>query len=173
MAHSKTIYGPWTLYATYFTNSNETIKIDCSFTNPSPTFDNQTSKFHLAFTARYCHNGLEALDIAVAESWKGPYTIITKQPILPKPWLCLSQIQFEDPFLYSNKRGFHLIIHSMCPSGFWNSAHAFSENAINWRLSKSMLYSYLVKVKSKRFFQIFLGECVISLFLIQKVTHLI
>ena len=157
IANSSSIYGPWDISPLYFTNPHESDLLNCSFTNPSPLIF-EDSKVYLTFTAGYCQDGLETLGVAFADTWEGPYKILTMNPILPKPFICLSHMQYEDPFMYKNKRGFHLMIHSMCPSGFWNSAHAFSKDGINWGISSHMPYSYFSWYKDEGFIIFFRKE---------------
>jgi hypothetical protein len=60
----------------------------CAFTNPSPhILPNGTVV--LAFQAGYCHEpfgfGFELLGVVRADSYLGPYTLITGEPLIPNP----------------------------------------------------------------------------------------
>lgn len=89
IAYSRSVHGPWSIFPVTFTNPDASAIFDCSWTNPSPVvFENYSVL--MAFTAGYCHGGVEAIGIAQAPHWKRPYTIKTLEPILPKPNLCLS-----------------------------------------------------------------------------------
>merc|ERR1711974_381870 len=48
----------------------------------------------------------------------------------------------EDPFLWHNARGWHIIYHGMCPSGIMQAHYAFSSDAVHWTESTSETYSY-------------------------------
>ena len=152
MAYSKSIYGPWETFPLEINNTHQSI-LNCSYTNPTALFEKNSSKVYFSYQAGSCGSSIwySNLGVAVADSWRGPYSIVTFSPILPKPFICLGDEQYEDPFLYKNKRGFHLIIHGMCPSGFWNSAHAYSLDGINWKLSDSMPYNYFIHYKQGGF----------------------
>ena len=144
IAHSPTVYGPWSVLPVSFTNPNASTIFDCTWTNPSPVILEDGSVL-MAFTGGYCHDKLEAIGIAQAPRWNGPYTIKTLEPIFPKPSLCLSRRQYEDPFLWRNSRGFHLLLHGMCPTGKFNSKYAYSLDGFRWTVSPMDPYSYVVK----------------------------
>jgi hypothetical protein len=143
IAYSSSVYGPWTILPISFTNPNASIILDCAWTNPSPVISENNSVL-MAFTAGYCHNGVEAIGIAKAHHWKGPYTIETLEPIFPKPIFCLSRQQYEDPFLWRSPRGFHILLHGMCPTGIFNSKYAYSRDGIHWTVSPIDPYIYIV-----------------------------
>eukprot|EP00045_Choanoeca_perplexa_P019377 m.309 g.309 ORF g.309 m.309 type:complete len:385 (-) comp391_c0_seq1:7-1161(-) len=137
------IEGPWRQFPINFTNVSGSTVLDCSQTNPSPVIlDNGTVV--LAITAGFCHNHIEQVAIAVAPSLAGPFRLLQLQPILKHPSLCLSNQQFEDPFLYRTRRGWHLLLHGMCPTGVLNAKYAYSEDLVSWHLADNPPYSYEV-----------------------------
>ena len=143
IAYSNSVYGPWTILPVSFTNPYASDILDCAWTNPSPVIFENASVL-MAFTAGYCHGGVEAIGIAKASHWKGPYTIETLEPIFPKPSFCLSKQQYEDPFLWRSSRGFHILSHGMCPTGVFNSKYAYSRDGIHWTVSPIDPYIYIV-----------------------------
>ena len=143
IAYSSSVYGPWNILSVSFTNPYASAIFDCAWTNPSPVvFENDSVL--LAFTAGYCHGGVEAIGIAEAPHWKGPYAIKTLEPIFPKPSFCLSEQQYEDPFLWQSSRGFHILLHGMCPTGVFNSKYAYSLDGVRWTVSPIDPYIYIV-----------------------------
>lgn len=153
IAYSRSVYGPWDILPVSFTNPNASKIFDCSWSNPSPVvFENDSVL--MAFTGGYCHEGVEAIGMAVATHWKGPYTIKTLESIFPKPILCLSHAQYEDPSLWRSSRGFHLLLHGMCPTGMFNSKYAYSVDGLRWNVSPTDPYTYIVEYEdgSERIF---------------------
>lgn len=144
IAYSNSVYGPWSIIPVTFTNPHESAVLDCAWTNPSPVIFRNNSVL-LAFTAGYCHDGVEAIGIAHASHWKGRYTIKTLEPIFPKPSFCLSHQQYEDPFFWQTSRGFHILLHGMCPTGVFNSKYAYSFDGIRWTVSPIDPYVYTVQ----------------------------
>jgi hypothetical protein len=143
IAYSSSVYGPWKIIPVSFTNPHASTVFDCAWTNPSPVvFENDSVL--MAFTAGYCHGGIEAIGIAKAPHWKGPYTMETLEPIFPKPTFCLSEQQYEDPFFWRGPRGFHILLHGMCPTGVFNSKYAYSLDGIRWKVSPIDPYVYVV-----------------------------
>ena len=110
IAHSPTVYGPGSVLSVSFTNPNASTIFDCAQTNPSPVIFEDGSVL-MAFTGGYCHDKVEAIGIAQSPRWNGLYTIKTLEPTFPKPNLCLSSRQYEDPFRWRSSRGFHMLKH--------------------------------------------------------------
>ena len=114
--------------------------------NPSPLIaaDGTT---HLAVHRTFAATpGKELLGVAVATSWRGPFTMLTAIPIKPEAGLnvlCVAGTG-EDPFLYRGARQhLHIVYHGMCPSGFLEAHHAFSaDNGATWTVSPRQTYSY-------------------------------
>ena len=80
------------------------------------------------------HTTGEHIGIAIADHWLGPYKRISNKPIFG--W----NINNEDPYIWRNKRGFHLLMHSQNNTGENHKirgSYAYSLNGINnWILSK-------------------------------------
>ena len=86
--------------------------------------------------------GEELIGVAVAPSWKGPYSLLTGDPIVtPPPW-CIAGYA-EDPFLWRSHRGYHMLLHGMCYAVF-NAIVVFSEDGYNWTPGVLPPYLYLV-----------------------------
>eukprot|EP01084_Bolivina_argentea_P258634 436115_1 len=71
------------------------------------------------------------IGVAIAPHWNGPYkTLNNDEPIFG--W----NVHNEDPYLWRNKRGFHLLMHSFRPPNFSNAGgYAYSIDGISWTLS--------------------------------------
>jgi hypothetical protein len=112
------------------TNQQDSSLFDCAHTNPAPWFfNNNNGSLLLAFNAGFCHDNIETIGIAFAPHWSGPYTITTLAPIFPGPSNTSHPHSCEDPFLYEDERGFHLIGHDMSGNlAFY--AHSF--DAYDW-----------------------------------------
>lgn len=100
-ATAPSMYGPWGPRVLLgFTNTS--YWLHGGFTNPSPSF-HANGSVTLAFQAQaantsIAHLGLELVGVAVAPSWRGPYEIITPQPVIPEKWYCMAGTA-EDPYL--------------------------------------------------------------------------
>lgn len=140
--HSRSVYGPWQRIPLAIQPSPR--GPNCSFyvSNPSPVI-HRNGSVTIAVESGWC-DGLEVVVILTAPTWRGPYTPLTGAPALEKPPLCLSKAQFEDPCLWETDRGFHMIVHGMCPSGIFNARYAYSEDGRNWTLTEGQTYSYAV-----------------------------
>jgi hypothetical protein len=86
----------------------------------------------------HVHKQGEAVAIAFAESYKGPYKILNPD---------ISSIVIEDPFIYHNSRGYHIFLHEFnctCPYGdpkMYPGAHTYSPDARQWYTSPYPLYT--------------------------------
>ena len=144
MATSDTLWGPWVVHRVNFTASSLNSWLARSFTNPSPhILPNGT--IYLAFQAhpRNTSHAWELVGVARAPSWKGPYTIVTPTPVFPEHWYCVAGTS-EDPFVWQDARGWHMLVHGMCPSGLFQAHYAASRDGIVWHPSRSQVYPYLV-----------------------------
>eukprot|EP00039_Didymoeca_costata_P008545 m.113291 g.113291 ORF g.113291 m.113291 type:complete len:386 (+) comp14126_c0_seq2:63-1220(+) len=146
VAHSKSVFGPWTITPLLVSNCASSRWLNCSFTNPAPhILPNGTVL--MAFQAGYCHHpagfGLELLGVARATSFLGPYELLTGNPLVKNPPYCLAGTA-EDPTLWRNSRGWHIIAHGMCYAPF-DSMHFYSEDAYTWHKTKQEPYTYLVE----------------------------
>ena len=94
-----------------------------SVTNPSPYID-EDGTVTLALQRGFNDNpGKELIGVARATSWRGPFRMLTPHPIEPEHWYCVAGTG-EDPFLWKTQRGWHMLYHGMCPSGFLESHYA-------------------------------------------------
>jgi len=140
--HSGSVYGPWERIPLQIKPTPAGPNCTFYVSNPSPVI-HADGRVVMAFESGWC-NGLEVVAIATAPSWRGPYTLLTGAPALPEPLLCLSKAQYEDPCLWMTERGYHMLLHGMCPSGIFNAHYAFSLDAATWTLSEGQAYSYAV-----------------------------
>eukprot|EP01059_Diplonema_ambulator_P033486 TRINITY_DN7026_c0_g1_i1.p1 TRINITY_DN7026_c0_g1~~TRINITY_DN7026_c0_g1_i1.p1 ORF type:complete len:421 (+),score=83.33 TRINITY_DN7026_c0_g1_i1:129-1265(+) len=145
-AFSRTIYGPWEVSPLYFdaASVNASKYLHTGFTNPSPHFLPDGS-LYFAFQAGEVGKHYELIGIARADTWNSTYKMVTGEPVIPNdPYLCVAGMG-EDPFLWEDKYGWHLLIHGMCPSGFINAVYAFSnDSCVTWTKSTIPPYSYEV-----------------------------
>lgn len=113
-------------------------------TNPSPVIDPKDGSVTLAIHRVHSTDpGKALLGIARAATWEGPYHMLSPMPITPQQWFCVAG-QGEDPFLWQNARGYHLLYHGMCPTGVMQAHYAFSADAVTWVTATKQSYSYRV-----------------------------
>merc|ERR1711907_423820 len=86
-------------------------------TNPSPHIEIDGS-VTMALQREFRPNeGKALIGVARAETWRGPFTMITETPVESEHFYCVAGTG-EDPFLWKTRRGYHMMYHGMCPSGF-------------------------------------------------------
>jgi hypothetical protein len=115
-------------------------------TNPSPLIHPDGS-VTLALQRGFAASpGKELLGVAhAAAGWRGPYTMITPVPVQPERPGCIAGTG-EDPFLWENRRGMHIIYHGMCPTGLLEAHHAFSaDRGVSWTVSPRQTYGYAAR----------------------------
>ena len=149
VTRAESVFGPWEpLQTVYFTDSSEML---CGgHTNPSPHF-NPDGSVYLAFQAQPCeseHHSWALVGVAKADSWKGPYTLVSPDPVTPMDAfnyhpVCVAG-QDEDPFLWRSSRGFHLLTHGMCPSGVRQAHLKYSMDGVVWSTAQLQTYHYTV-----------------------------
>ena len=148
---SETLTGPWSDPSPVeFTDTSEYL---CNgHTNPSPHF-NPDGSVYLAFQAGSCHeqghNTGALVGLARAESWDKPFALTSPDPVTPIDWdpihpVCWAGVD-EDPFLWLDERGFHILTHGMCPSGVRQAHYKFSQDGVNWKTSYRQTYHYAVE----------------------------
>ena len=105
---------------------------------------------YLAFQAGECNadHGRALVGISMAESWGEDFMLVTPDPVTPYDWdplhpVCWAGVD-EDPFLWIDKRGFHILTHGMCPSGLRQAHYKFSEDGKSWHTSMRQTYHYKV-----------------------------
>ena len=70
--------------------------------------------------------------IAIADSWRGPYRLVTAHATPNQ--VC------EDPYIFQNKRGFHLVYH--CYRGVNTGCHSFARSLEGpWTVSDTPVYN--------------------------------
>jgi hypothetical protein len=137
MASAKTLDGPWTVLPLRITDQFDSDEVYCAHTNPSPVFGADGS-VTIAFNAGFCRSDhLETIGVAHAPSWEGPYTLLSKSAVLRNP--DGSPHKCEDPHLWRDGRGWHLLTHNQQgPQGV--SSYGYSLDAKNWTLSPTTPY---------------------------------
>eukprot|EP01083_Nonionella_stella_P255479 876834_1 len=126
-----TIIDPWP-------GTSNRYQWDCNIQNPTPyIFDNGTTiLMYRAIKCAYNQQNPsldENIGIAVADNPLGPYKKMNNdEPVFG------FNVHNEDPFLWRNKRGFHLLMHAFLPNiGNWLSAgaYAYSLDGLSWTLT--------------------------------------
>ena len=118
-AVSPSLKGPWSISPLYFEGKsvNASTDLRAGFTNPSPHFHPDGS-VTLAFQASPLGRHYELIGVARAASWNSTYALITGDSVIKNdPALCVAGMG-EDPFIWEDRRGFHILIHGMCPRWF-------------------------------------------------------
>jgi len=133
-AHSTSLDGPWSPATTLVIEDQwKSTNVFCAHTNPSPVVLANGSVV-MAFNAGCCDPGCsETIGTAVSDGgWEGPWRLLSDNAVLlnedGSPHAC------EDPFLWSSKRGWHMLVHNFQgPQGEMALAH--SVDGREWRLS--------------------------------------
>jgi len=150
---STSLTGQWTPRGVVLGNNTNGVW-DTDTTNPSPLpLQNGTVILIYRGCETHC-NGAEMIGVSVADSWKGPYSRISKQPIFMNA--------NEDPFIWIDARGkYHLLMHSLESGGGFSGPkvgrHAYSHDGISWHFgSRNLAYNTTVILtdgKSKIYFR--------------------
>eukprot|EP00759_Apiculatamorpha_spiralis_P026156 PhF_6_TR29280/c0_g1_i1/m.42898 len=133
IASSTSLNGPWTtIQRVIVEDQRKSALLDCAHTNPSPWFFPDGSVV-MAINAGFCHNNLETIGLLKAPNWRGPWKWFTPDPILKdangNPHAC------EDPFLWIDHRGWHLLVHNQEGAGV--SLYAYSQYGYSWVFNAS------------------------------------
>ena len=142
--YSASLRGPWSNATQVKFDDGNSTAWNGGGSNPSPHIGPDgtvTLALQRQFTA---NKGKELIGVARAASWRGPFTMITTAPIEPEKFYCVAGTG-EDPFLWKTRRGWHILWHGMCPTGFLQAHYAFSPDAVTWTVSPKQTYGYLTK----------------------------
>lgn len=135
LATAPSVYGPWT-------RDDEPIlparprHFDSFLTsNPAPCIHDDGSVLLIFKARKYVSNvhGDMTIGAAHADHWKGPYRVISDDPVFPP-----EQIHIEDPFLWQSGKGYELIAKDMdghLTGERHGGVHAFSIDGVNWELA--------------------------------------
>ena len=146
LAHADSPFGPWTIVDVSVTGAGDG-PLNCSRSDPSP-FVLPNGTVVVAFGAGDCHGGLETVGFMTSDANDpvvGPYRVLNPEP-LPRDlgWAHCPTGNFgEDPYLFHDGiRGWHMLAHGLCDWGIGKpvardlySLHAFSRDAVTWRLA--------------------------------------
>lgn len=128
-------YGPWKRLNEPILNTEPNTFYSYLTSNPSPVIRKDGSVWMIFKGRAYTKNGKYsnmALGIASAPSIEGPYTVLNdKKPIFQVQ----GQGEAEDPFLWEDERGFHIIFkdHVAKFTGEkGGGAMAHSQDGVNW-----------------------------------------
>eukprot|EP00050_Salpingoeca_kvevrii_P019725 m.89685 g.89685 ORF g.89685 m.89685 type:complete len:346 (-) comp8541_c0_seq2:1340-2377(-) len=140
-AFSTTPFGPWEFRAVEF--ADRSTLLHGGWTNPSPHV-HPNGSITLAFQAQPANKSWELLGVAHAPSWRAPFSYLSPEPVTRELPGCVAG-RAEDPFFWMSDRGFHLVMHGMCPTGVFQAHYAFSTDGIHWSLSPHQTYRYRVE----------------------------
>jgi hypothetical protein len=140
VATAPTLKGPWNTSNTSFVSVNQPPNAGSKFwaihkSNPAPfIFPNGTALVY--FSSQNCPLGWPGalapacIGVAVAPSWRGPYTAVGTTPVTAP--------ESEDPSVFRDPRGnFHMLTninncHKHCPAGVACGGHAHSRDGLHW-----------------------------------------
>ena len=144
IATSKSVFGPWTRRDEPILKTRPD-KFDNFLTsNPAPLVEEdgsvtmiyKTRGYHTQPYPEYLHGPMK-LGIAKASSYDGEYHQVLDHAAFEQ-----NGVEIEDPFLWKDKEGYHIIAKDMngavCGEAF-GGIYAFSENGIDWDMKKDML----------------------------------
>lgn len=150
LAVSKSIFGPWERRDAPILMPRPD-KFDNFFTsNPAPVIDEEgrvtmiykTRTYEKPPYPKFLHGKMN-FGVAGADSYEGPYQQLLDRPLFDSP-----DYEFEDPFIWKDKEGFHMIAKDMrgnlCGE-FMGGAYAESSDGIHWEFEKGFC-SYSRKV---------------------------
>ena len=142
IATSKSIFGPWERSDSPILTTRPRFFDSFLVSNPAPCVRKDGKVLMLYKSRSYVVNAESSwsnmmFGVAGAESYDGKYVPLSDTPIFPP------ESVMEDPFLWQDEEGFHLIAKDMsgCICGQRSGgAHAVSKDGIHWELEKGVLY---------------------------------
>lgn len=141
VATSKSVFGPWQRFDAPVLDTKPGTFYNFLASNPAPCFHADGS-VTLVFKARRYNpppytgalHGPMTLGVAAAPGFAGPYKVLNTAPLFDH--------EMEDPFIWEDEAGLHLIAKDMtgevCGEKF-GGAYAHSADGVNWRLEKGKL----------------------------------
>jgi len=122
MVTAPSALGPWSA-VTYVNVTN--VDWACARTNPAAWILPNGTVF-LGMNAGFCHDNDEQLALAWSPSgYQGPYSMRVQGPMIP------GNNKDEDPFLWKNKRGWHMLAHGFASTAL-EGRLAYSPDGIHW-----------------------------------------
>eukprot|EP01051_Picozoa_sp_SAG22_P007492 SAG22_NODE_529_length_9428_cov_2.691178_9_plen_351_part_00 len=137
IATAQNVSTPFASLLTNFTPAGAE-KLFCR-TNPTAfIFPNGTTLLY--FRSAESNGQNEQIWLAIAPSYRGPYTLRTTAPVGPTTNSPLiGGKNNEDPFIYRTARGFILMMHMSHWGPGWNGAKAWSEDGISWHWTEASM----------------------------------
>lgn len=142
IATSKSVFGPWERKDHPILTTRSGFFDSFLVSNPAPCVT-EDGKVLLMYKARTYRENAETtwsnmmFGVAGAESWERAYV-----PLCDMPVFSANQVM-EDPFLWKEEDGFHMIAKDMtgCICGQRSGGtHGFSRDGIHWKLDVGVLY---------------------------------
>jgi len=137
IATSKSVYGPWKRSDTpmlhprpeYFDNFFTSNPAPCALPDGSVNLVYKTRTYATQPYPKFLHGKMH-LGVAQAPCFDGPYKAVKNSPLLTDP-----KHEIEDPFVWFDEDGFHLIAKDMngriCGQQFCG-VYARSDNGVDW-----------------------------------------
>ena len=141
IATSKSIFGPWIRQEQPILSTRPGCFDSFLVSNPAPCVLNDGSVYLLYKSRMYVEDSEVTwsdmmFGVAKASKFEGPYVPLTDTPIFSKEQV------MEDPYLWHDEEGFHLIAKDMkgnISGQHYGGIHAFSKDAVNWELQNGIL----------------------------------
>jgi hypothetical protein len=143
--------GPWTMSYPALVRSNSLVETVDASAESGLLLGNNACALSLrngSIIVAYRYNTAQAglnwrVAVAVGTSWKGPFTII-KAPVIDLP--------NEDPFIWQNRRGYHILTHHFnesCNLKTYTAQHLYSTDLLSWSAGPLAPYSTTVDFGTK------------------------
>lgn len=141
IAVSKSVFGPWKRLPQPVLNTRPECFDSFLVSNPAPCVLEDGTVYLLYKARKYVENpditwSDMMFGIAKAESYEGPYVPLTDTPVFA------SDQVLEDPYMWHDADGFHLIAKDMTGNvcgQHYGGVSAHSEDAVHWTLEKDVL----------------------------------
>ncbi|NOU88982.1 glycosyl hydrolase family 43 [Paenibacillus sp. LMG 31460] len=137
LAMANSVFGPWERSESPILPVRPN-RFDSYLTsNPAPCLQEDGSVL-LVYKARQYEGNLHGkmtIGAAAADSYQGPYRVLTEEPIFPP-----DQFHIEDPFIWKTAKGYELLAKDMegtlCGERH-GGIHAVSQDGLKWQLSET------------------------------------
>ncbi len=145
VATSKSIFGPWQRQEHTILSPRPQYFDNFLTSNPAPCIEHhgqctmlyKTRTYKTDITEEFLHGNM-LFGVAQAERPEGPFLPVLNQPLFHE-----KDIEMEDPFIWKDNDGFHLMAKDMkgnvCGEKM-GGIYATSQNGIQWELQKDILF---------------------------------